>query len=100
MVKESNDSAAVDEEQLKILSSINDLLGELEIEKKSLARQLNSANEVKRQLLERNGLLESQLAKTLSRLAEEGFDEEEEWSDEDVVKPRRGLFSLFRRRQE
>lgn len=100
MVKESNDSAAVDEEQLKILSSINDLLGELEIEKKSLARQLNSANEVKQQLLERNGLLESQLAKTLSRLAEEGFDEEEEWSDEDVVKPRRGLFSLFRRRQE
>ena len=100
MVKESNDSTAVDEEQLKILSSINDLLGELEIEKKSLARQLNSANEVKQQLLERNGLLESQLAKTLSRLAEEGFDEEEDWSDEDVVKPRRGLFSLFRRRQE
>lgn len=100
MVKESSDLAAVDEEQLKILSSINDLLGELEVEKKSLARQLNSANEVKQQLLERNGLLESQLAKTLSRLAEEGFDEEEDWSDEDVVKPRRGLFSLFRRRQE
>jgi len=100
MVKESNDSTAVDEEQLKILSSINDLLGELELEKKSLARQLNSANEVKQQLLERNGLLESQLAKTLSRLAEEGFDDEENWSDEDVVKPRRGLFSLFRRRQE
>lgn len=100
MVKESNDSTAVDEEQLKILSSINDLLSELEIEKKSLARQLNSANEVKQQLLERNGLLESQLAKTLSRLAEEGFDDEEDWSDEDVVKPRRGLFSLFRRRQE
>ena len=100
MVKESHDSTAVDEEQLKILSSINDLLGELEIEKKSLARQLNSANEVKQQLLERNGLLESQLAKTLSRLAEEGLDGEEDWSDEDVVKPRRGLFSLFRRRQE
>jgi len=100
MVKESHDSTAVDEEQLKILSSINDLLGELEIEKKSLARQLNSANEVKQQLLERNGLLESQLAKTLSRLAEEGLDGEEDWSDEEVVKPRRGLFSLFRRRQE
>jgi len=100
MVRESHDSTAVDEEQLKILSSINDLLGELEIEKKSLARQLNSANEVKQQLLERNGLLESQLAKTLSRLAEEGLDGEEDWSDEDVVKPRRGLFSLFRRRQE
>ena len=68
MVKESNDSTAVDEEQLKILSSINDLLGELEIEKKSLARQLNSANEVKQQLLERNGLLESQLAKTPSSI--------------------------------
>ena len=100
MVRESHDSTAVDEEQLKILSSINDLLGELEIEKKSLARQLNSANEVKQQLLERNGLLESQLAKTLSRLAEEGLDGEEDWSDEEVVKPRRGLFSLFRRRQE
>ena len=53
----------VDDEQIELLASINELLGQLEDEKKSLARQLGSANEAKQQLTERNELLESQLAK-------------------------------------
>ena len=84
----------VDDEQIELLASINELLGQLEDEKKSLARQLGSANEAKQQLTERNELLESQLAKALDRLAlvDENWSEEEE-----VVKPRRGLLSFFRR---
>jgi DNA repair exonuclease SbcCD ATPase subunit len=84
----------VDDEQIELLASINELLGQLENEKKSLARQLGSANEAKQQLAERNELLESQLAKALDRLAlvDENWSEEEE-----VVKPRRGLLSFFRR---
>ena len=84
----------VDDEQIELLASINELLGQLEDEKKSLARQLGSANEAKQQLTERNQLLESQLAKALDRLAlvDENWSEEEE-----VVKPRRGLLSFFRR---
>jgi len=84
----------VEDEQIELLASINELLGQLEDEKKSLARQLGSANEAKQQLTERNELLESQLAKALDRLAlvDENWSEEEE-----VVKPRRGLLSFFRR---
>ena len=84
----------IDDEQIELLASINELLGQLEDEKKSLARQLGSANEAKQQLTERNELLESQLAKALDRLAlvDENWSEEEE-----VVKPRRGLLSFFRR---
>ena len=84
----------VDDEQIELLASINELLGQLEDEKKSLARQLGSAKEAKQQLTERNELLESQLAKALDRLAlvDENWSEEEE-----VVKPRRGLLSFFRR---
>ncbi len=84
----------VDDEQIELLASINELLGQLEDEKKSLARQLGSANEAKQQLTERNELLESQLAKALDLLAlvDENWSEEEE-----VVKPRRGLLSFFRR---
>lgn len=84
----------VDDEQIELLASINELLGQLENDKKSLARQLGSANEAKQQLAERNELLESQLAKALDRLAlvDENWSEEEE-----VVKPRRGLLSFFRR---
>ena len=84
----------VDDEQIELLASINELLGQLEDEKKSLARQLGSAHEAKQQLTERNELLELQLAKALDRLAlvDENWSEEEE-----VVKPRRGLLSFFRR---
>jgi hypothetical protein len=95
---DSSDFSDMDEEQQRILSSINELLGQLETEKKSLARQLASANESRHQLLERNGLLESQLAKTLNRLAL--GDEENKWIEEERIDTnvgRKGVFGFFRR---
>ena len=96
-VESSANATETDDEQIEILSSIHELLEKLEVEKKTLSRQLNSANEAKQQLSERNALLESQLAKVLNRLADGG----DGWSSEEEEKPRRGgLFSIFRRRQE
>jgi chromosome segregation ATPase len=93
----SANTTETDDEQIELLSSIHELLEQLEIEKKTLSRQLNSANEAKQQLSERNTLLESQLAKVLNRLADGG----DGWSSEEEEKPRRGgLFSFLRRRQE
>ena len=89
-------SIEVDEEQMQLLTSINELLGELEIEKKTLAGELKDANDTKRKLVERNELLESELAKVMRRL-ERGDDG---WSDEDEEQPRKaGLFGIFRRRR-
>ena len=89
-------SGEVDEEQIELLSSIDALLEQLQIEKTNSRRQLTSANESIEQLKVRNELLESQLAKVLNQLAgtQEGL------SDEDDAKPRRrGLFSMFARRR-
>ena len=89
-------SIEVDEEQMQLLTSINELLGELEIEKKTLAGELKDANDAKRKLVERNELLESELAKVMRRL-ERGDDG---WSDDDEEQPRKaGLFGIFRRRR-
>ena len=89
-------SIEVDEEQMQLLTSINDLLGELEIEKKTLAGELKDANDAKRKLVERNELLESELAKVMRRL-ERG---DGGWSDEDEEQPRKaGLFGIFRKRR-
>jgi len=89
-------SIEVDEEQMQLLTSINELLGELEIEKKTLAGELKDANDAKRELVERNELLESELAKVMRRL-ERGDDG---WSDEEEEQPRKaGLFGIFRRRR-
>jgi uncharacterized phage infection (PIP) family protein YhgE len=89
-------SIEVDEEQMQLLTSINELLGELEIEKKTLAGELKDANDAKRKLVERNELLESELAKVMRRL-ERGDDG---WSDEDEEQPRKaGLFGIFRKRR-
>jgi hypothetical protein len=89
-------SIEVDDEQMQLLTSINELLGELEIEKKTLAGELKDANDAKRKLVERNELLESELAKVMRRL-ERGDDG---WSDEEEEQPRKaGLFGIFRRRR-
>ena len=89
-------SIEVDDEQMQLLTSINELLGELEIEKKTLAGELKDANDAKRKLVERNELLESELAKVMRRL-ERGDDG---WSDDDEEQPRKaGLFGIFRRRR-
>ena len=92
----SANTTETDDEQIELLSSIHELLEQLEIEKKTLSRQLNSANEAKQQLSERNTLLESQLAKVLNRLADGG----DGWSSEEEKPRRGGLFSFLRRRQE
>jgi len=99
--RERDETSAETDEQIVLISSIHELLEQLEIEKKTLAQQLNSANEVKQQLSERNTLLESQLAKVLNRLADGGNVANDDWSSDEDEKPRRGgLFSLFRRRRE
>lgn len=88
----------LDEEQIELLSSIDDLLAQLESEKKRLSKELTLSNESKEQLIERNALLELQLAKALNQRAREGTTPDE-WSDEDETPPRRGLFSIFRRQR-
>lgn len=89
-------SGEVDEEQIELLSSIDTLLEQLQVEKTNSRRQLTSANESIEHLKVRNELLESQLAKVLNQLA----GTQEDLSDEDDAKPRRrGLFSMFARRR-
>jgi len=98
VVSGASASAEVDEEQMKLLTSINELLGELQSEKQD-------ALMVKQQLLERNQLLESQLARTMRRL--ERGDDGDRWSDEEAPptpQRRGGVFSyvtggIFRRRR-
>ena len=97
-VVKASTSIEFDEEQIELLSSIDDLLEQLELEKKRLSKELTLSIESKQQLIERNALLESQLAKALNHLAREGTTLDE-WSDEDETPRRRGLFSMFRRQR-